>query len=157
MMEIQFDFIVLNDVIEHVLKPDLLIEKLTTFLKVGGKILIWTPNGENILDDKQRIALRVDLEHLQYLSSQSIAELCKANNLHVNHYEQLGFPSTDNFQTKMLTQSKAASLQKIFVWIMKKLHILEFAKKLLESIGFTRQTHSSLGNYHLFCCLVKGS
>ena len=151
----QFDLIVLNDVIEHILEPAKLVEKLVTNLKVGGKLLIWTPNGEAIMSDDQKIALRVDLEHLQYLSSGSIANLCVNNNLYVNHYQQLGFPSEDNFLVKVDKPIGNNELIKSLVWLSKKFYLFQFVKDLLGRFGFTRQTHSVIGNYHLFCSLVK--
>jgi SAM-dependent methyltransferase len=44
----QFDYISLQDVIEHVEDPDALLSKLNSLLSPGGYILIGTPNAANL-------------------------------------------------------------------------------------------------------------
>lgn len=45
----KFDAIVINDVIEHVAAPDVMVEKLASLLNPGGKLFISTPNGDALI------------------------------------------------------------------------------------------------------------
>ena len=50
--ELKFDFVVVADVIEHVENPMALLDRLTEFLNVGGRLIITTGDGENKLWNK---------------------------------------------------------------------------------------------------------
>lgn len=151
----EYDLIVLNDVIEHPLNPTYLISILCSLLSERGKILIWTPNGNAIDIDENKITLRVDLEHMQYLTCGAVSELCQRNNLSVWHYQQLGFPSGGNFFNNVIQESFATKAKRALASILRILGLINLAKRLFSLFGFRRSFYSSNGHYHLFCVLVK--
>jgi len=89
-----FDIITCWDLVEHLLKPKASIKRLVKALKPGARIAFWTPNADLIekLGD-QWIGFRVDLEHLQYFSAQTLGSLLKDIHLQPLHIEAVGFPS----------------------------------------------------------------
>lgn len=154
-VEGMYDLIVLNDVIEHPLNPAHLISILCKLLSENGKILIWTPNGDAIDSDYYKITLRVDLEHMQYLSSGAVSELCRENNLSVWHYQQLGFSSSGNFINNAIKSSWIKRAKDRFVICLRFLGLIYFVKRILSRLGFKRSFYPSDGNYHLFCVLGR--
>lgn len=152
----KFDLIVLNDVIEHLLNPNQFISALCELLDNGGKILIWTPNGDAIANDDRKIALRVDLEHMQYLTSGAVSELCRKSGLSVYHYQQLGFPSDSNFIVDLSERSWKAQIKSRLLTCLVDLGLMAFVRRSLLRFGYKRDIYLSGGNYNLFCVLVKG-
>ena len=151
----KFDLIVLNDVIEHLLNPNQLISALCELLDNGGKILIWTPNGDAIANDDRKITLRVDLEHMQYLTSGAVSELCRRNGLSVCHYQQLGFPSDSNFIDDISEQSWKARIKSRLLACLVDLGLMAFVRRALLRFGYKRGIYLPSGSYNLFCVLVK--
>jgi 2-polyprenyl-3-methyl-5-hydroxy-6-metoxy-1,4-benzoquinol methylase len=152
----KFDLITLNDVIEHPLAPNVLIEKLVSLLSKTGKILIWTPNGDAVKTDKAKITLRVDLEHMQYLTSGSIRELCIRNGLEIIHYSQQGFPSESNFLGHKKSNNFKTKVKTAGVAIAKALKIEGGLRLFLSFFLAPKFKNSSLsGDYHLFAILMK--
>lgn len=151
----RYDLVVLNDVIEHPLNPAQLVTELCGLLCETGKILIWTPNGDAIDSDHQKITLRVDLEHMQYLTSGAVSALCHENNLSVWHYQQLGFPSSGNFITNATEGTWTSKLKGRLTALLRSLKLVGLVKPLLSRLGFANSTYSTHGNYNLFCVLCR--
>lgn len=151
----QYDLVVLNDVIEHPLDPARLVTELCGLLSETGKILIWTPNGDAIDSDRQKIALRVDLEHMQYLTSGAVSALCRENDLAVWHYQQLGFPSHSHFIAHAAEGGWSSRLKRGLVALLRRLKLAGFVKVLLSRLGVMGDAYSIHGNYHLFCVLCR--
>ena len=155
-LDTKYDLIVLNDVIEHPLNPNYLISILSDLLSENGKILIWTPNGNAIDNDDSKTTLRVDLEHMQYLTSGAVAELCRRNNLAVWHYHQLGIPSEKNFISNAAEKSSTSKIKSGLIFCLRMLGLKYVARNLLARLRFKLHSpHQSDGNYHLFCVLIK--
>ena len=147
----RFDLIVLNDVIEHPLNPGALMSKLTSLLTETGKIMIWTPNGDAINTDEGRVALRVDLEHMQYLTIGAVKELCFQNNLQIFHYSQQGFPSESNFLGSKRPNDWVTSIKLVLVTIIKFLRLETRIRNLFRMFLSRKFKNSNFyGNYHLF-------
>ena len=153
----KYNLIVLNDVIEHIINPDQLVSILCGLLSENGKILIWTPNGDAIGSDPQKITLRVDLEHMQYLTSRTVKEICFQNELTVYHYQQLGFPSNCNFIDDVINRSRASTIKFMLVVFLKYLGLANFVKRWLSWFDFIGRSYTVDGNYHLFCVLCRCS
>ena len=64
----RFDLITLHDVIEHPLEPLQLLRSAKRLLAEGGLLSLWTPNASSVDEERQPITFRVDLEHMQYLT-----------------------------------------------------------------------------------------
>jgi 2-polyprenyl-3-methyl-5-hydroxy-6-metoxy-1,4-benzoquinol methylase len=84
-----FGLIVMNDVIEHPLEPSKLIESALDLLNDDGLLAIWTPAAPHV-DELNPVVLRVDLEHMQYLSEKTVAHIARRYDLDIVHLECLG-------------------------------------------------------------------
>ncbi len=87
------DLVVMSDLIEHPVDPLATFASALNVLKPGGLLLILTPNGGNGSD--QWTGFRVDLEHLQYLSSSTIAMLAGPYDCRIEHLESFGYPDLE--------------------------------------------------------------
>lgn len=73
----EFDFVVSQDVIEHVAEPRELVEVYARLLKTGGKLFIGTPNASEItLDERYSMELHQPY-HRHILSETALTALCK--------------------------------------------------------------------------------
>ena len=64
-----FDLVYANQIIEHLVYPDQLLQKLKKLLKPGGRLVITTPNGsylKNNLPSYKELGNPKDWEHLQF-------------------------------------------------------------------------------------------
>lgn len=146
-----FTLISALDVIEHPVRPMDMLESMVRLLEPGGLILIWTPNGNCPTSDPVKTTFRVDLEHMQYLSPQSVAFVANRLDLEILHLETLGYPALDNItaagprhvDTRDHTLKRAVKRLPGF----SKLNAL---KRRLQTSPSQRR-----GNYHLFSILKK--
>lgn len=80
-----FDFILLNQVLEHLSDPHLMVKDLESKLKVGGKIIISIPNCNSFLSRlfrKKWINWHVPF-HLNFFTKKSLKYLSKECNLEI--------------------------------------------------------------------------
>jgi 2-polyprenyl-3-methyl-5-hydroxy-6-metoxy-1,4-benzoquinol methylase len=95
------DAVVMLDVLEHLSQPKEALAIARRMLAPGGLLLLWTPNGGaagDALDTARSwIGFRVDLDHLQYVSAETVAGLCGAHGWRVEHLETIGFPDLEGF------------------------------------------------------------
>lgn len=149
--EKQFDLITLNDIIEHPLNPLELLRKTIKLLNTDGLLLIWTPNGDRPDGDSEKVTLRVDLEHLQYLGAKTLKYLTQSLPLEIIHYETLGYPSFEAVtnKTPMITK-RFKVFAKSFA---KKTPGFMLANRIRQKLLASDTVR--LGNYHLFCVLRK--
>lgn len=141
-----FDLVSLHDVIEHPLDPVELIEKCSRHVKPGGLLSIWTPNGGFIDRDPDRISLRVDLEHMQYLNASTVHRLAAHLGWEVAHLEAVGLPALGSFSVRPGSPMKAAI--KRFVPV----RVLRWRAERRDDL---RSWCS--GTYHLFAVLRRPS
>jgi 2-polyprenyl-3-methyl-5-hydroxy-6-metoxy-1,4-benzoquinol methylase len=149
---IQYDAVIMTDFVEHPLKPMDYIKKALSFLKTGGMLLIWTPNGIGEITREEPVTFRVDLEHMQYFTSDTIQYILKELNLGLLHFETIGQPSlpiTDKDSNKAATPLPFMLKQKL----------KEVIKNVIKSFREEKYTINSfpyeIGNYHLFTILEK--
>jgi SAM-dependent methyltransferase len=155
------DAIVLNDLVEHLADPADLLGTAVTALRLGGVLAIWTPNGgaagANLASAREWVGFRVDLEHLQYLSTRTILLLAGKLGLTVEHIETTGFPRLAGIDR----ESKAPS------WFGTRLREAATAVlwsplgPLARALRGTLAQRSDLqerttGTYHLFAVLKSG-
>jgi len=85
-----FDVITMVDLIEHPLDPVGLMAAAVQRLRPGGSLYLLTPNGTHLADADDPVALRVDLEHMQYFTRRAVADLAGRFGLEVDHLEEWG-------------------------------------------------------------------
>lgn len=91
-----YDLILMTDLVEHPLQPLALLTRARDLLGPRGLLLLSTPNGELADRAGDHTALRVDLEHMQYLTPRSCTYLASDLGLELVHLECLGFPALAN-------------------------------------------------------------
>lgn len=150
----RFDLVVLNDVVEHPLQPLSLLAAAARSLRPGGHVLVWTPNGEASLHEREPVTFRVDMEHMQYLAPASVVYLAAALELDVVHLETLGDPALEQF-----TLPRGRSVG--FVSSLKRLARVALSTRLKMALTKVLRQHRPLisdsrqGRYHLFFILRK--
>ncbi len=152
------DAIVLNDVVEHLVAPADLLETAVTALRPGGVLAIWTPNGgaagTDLASAREWVGFRVDLDHLQYLSTQTILLLAGKLGLSVEHLETTGFPDLTGIDRKSQAPSWLRSRLQEARTAVRVSRLGPIARALRESLSYRSNTQErSVGTYHLFAVL----
>jgi 2-polyprenyl-3-methyl-5-hydroxy-6-metoxy-1,4-benzoquinol methylase len=146
-----YDVIILHDLVEHPLEPLVLLQRATSLLRPGGILSIWTPNVSHVTQENEPIAFRVDLEHMQYFTYESIAELARRLGLDIVHLEGVGFPSIRNIEIPPGSIKDPA-------W-KRLLRSIPGAKTMIRlrrrKAGTQARQRMREGKYHLFCLLRK--
>ena len=157
----QVDIVVMNDLIEHPIKPLELLEMIYPLLVPGGLLLIWTPNGGAAGDALETartwVGFRVDLEHLQYFSTRTIIWLANQQGWYIEHLETLGHPILNGIDRLPVVPS-APKWPRLRQWIKH----LPGSQRLLQAIrAFASEIAGDdlpsvrNGTYHLFAILKK--
>ncbi|MBK5295218.1 MAG: methyltransferase domain-containing protein [Acidobacteriia bacterium] len=154
------DVIVLNDVVEHLDAPAELLVTAVKALRPGGVLAIWTPNGgaagTDLVCAREWVGFRVDLEHLQYLSTRTMLLLAGVLGLTVEHLETTGFPGLAGIDQKPRAPSwlrtRLQEARAAVSWTP-----LGSAARVLRRT-FTDMSRSdtperTMGTYHLFAIL----
>jgi 2-polyprenyl-3-methyl-5-hydroxy-6-metoxy-1,4-benzoquinol methylase len=92
--ESEFDVILMLDVVEHVFDPERFFAEAIRCLKVGGAVFLRTPNANSY--DVAGVSwtyLHSGLEHVQYLSYETISWLAKNYGLAVDELWSEGCPA----------------------------------------------------------------
>jgi 2-polyprenyl-3-methyl-5-hydroxy-6-metoxy-1,4-benzoquinol methylase len=154
--KIKFNLIILNDLIEHPLDPIHLLKKAYDLLEDKGLLLIWTPNGGITENETYPITFRVDLEHMQYLTTKSCINIAKDLNLKIVHLETLGFPYLIDIDKPRNTKPNAGFN------IKKAIKLIPFASTLYNVLKNSKEKlmphiieDKKNGTYHLFCIMQK--
>jgi 2-polyprenyl-3-methyl-5-hydroxy-6-metoxy-1,4-benzoquinol methylase len=147
------DVVIMTDFVEHPLNPMDYIKKSLEFLKVGGKILIWTPNGNSEIKHKNPVTFRVDLEHMQYFTNQTIQFISNELDLKILHLETRGHPNLD-YSEKNKFKTGRIPMYGLNYKLKKYLKIILF-DYLLKKNYVIDNSKVPIGNYHLFTILEK--
>jgi SAM-dependent methyltransferase len=98
-----FDVITCWDLVEHLIEPRAGILRLVKALRPGGRIAFWTPNADLIGKlGEEWMGFRVDLEHLQYFTAQTLGSLLDDQGVHAIHHEAIGFPTLARLENPQL-------------------------------------------------------
>lgn len=150
---LKFDAILMNDLIEHPLDPLGLLDEAYNKLAPGGKILIWTPNGDYSKTDSQSTTFWVDLEHMQYFTTRSISFLATKLNLNVEHLECYGFPALSDLVAPQNSNQKTTLKLKMYLKNFYPFYVLNQFKRLYLKRKY--EYNNRKGSYHLFVILGK--
>lgn len=149
--EKKYTMISMLDIVEHPLNPMLMLNRASELLENGGLLMIWTPNGDFESSKENPTTFRIHLEHMQYLTTSTIAFIAPKLNLNVVHLETLGFPWLLGIDKPF---SKEESI------------IAKVKRKIKNTPGFSKinklrirlnENHADerMGKYHLFCIMEK--
>ena len=152
--ETKYDLIMMNDLAEHPLNPMDLFKRATDLLNEKGFLLIWTPNGDITKNEDNPTTFRVDLEHMQYLTSESCIHIARQLNLQVMHLESLGFPALNRIDKPTPKGQNIKTQIKETIKSIPGFVILNRLRKALM-ISKSKTNDERIGTYHLFCILQK--
>lgn len=99
-----FDYITMDQVIEHLSDPKDMIDKIKSLLKPGGKFIFSTPNGTgigSIFFRKKWIHWHAPY-HLHYFSRKSLRELVKNTDMEIEEVKQVTCAEWLNYQFRHL-------------------------------------------------------
>lgn len=155
------DVVVMRDFIEHPVDPLINIQAAVGILKKGGLLLIHTPNGGEAgltaESGKKWVGFRVDLEHLQYISAQTVNWLAEKFNLRIERLEVSGFPNLAGIDKLPTVNGEAEGINAV----KKIISALPGVRKLKAVIRRIKNGKEEefcdprLGSYHLFTVLRK--
>jgi 2-polyprenyl-3-methyl-5-hydroxy-6-metoxy-1,4-benzoquinol methylase len=150
-----FDVVCMFDFIEHPLDPLRQLEQAVARLAPHGLLALWTPNASSARDDETPIAFSVDLEHLQYLSTQTCHWLARRLDLQILHLESVGFPHLNGGRAQHGRNGDDGIAQTIrkLIRSLPGRHVL---RALAHGIFRMSIADPRRGTYHLFCLLRKG-
>lgn len=158
--DVEFALIMMNDVIEHSLNPMQLIEKASRLLGPQGLLLISTPNGNATLSEEHPTTFRVDLEHMQYLTTRSCLYIACKLGLSIVHLETLGFPMLAGIDAPLSKQAPESG--KVKSSIVKALRVIPGFSRInrIRKVALTATKKNTfhderMGKYHLFCIFQK--
>ncbi len=150
---VQFDAIIMTDFLEHPLLPMGYIDRALSFLRKGGFVLIWTPNGNGTIEEDEPTTFRIDLEHMQYFTNQTVTYIGSKLNLEIVHLETLGQPYLEGID-KEPEEQNAVSNHSVSTTV--KSSIKKFVRKNILKEGSGKLTIPiGIGNYNLFAVFKK--
>lgn len=151
--EVLFDLVTLFDVVEHPLRPMDMLQHAVGLLAGDGLLAIWTPNGAAARRDPERVTFRVDLEHLQYLTTDTCEYLAERLGLRIVHLETLGHPALSGIDKPLRPERAQGAMRRL-----KRSPVYSAAwkwkERLLRTAG--HQASDRQGDYHLFCIMRNG-
>ncbi len=155
------DAIVMNDLVEHLPDPLAMLRQAWDALRGGGVLALWTPNGgaagrraSSALD---WVGFRVDLEHLQYLSAQTITVLAARQGWRIEHLETLGFPGLDGLAGRLTPAAgwRAFLRDLAFGLPAPVLNALRRGRAMARKLAGRAPADPRWGDYNLFAVLRK--
>lgn len=151
------DAIIMRDLIEHPFKPMDTFNSACNLLKPGGLLLLWTPNGseagENAESGAEWVGFRVDLEHLQYLSAQTINWLARKKELRIERLDTFGFPNISHLTKINHRKPIGLRTRALVKAIPGSRNIVKVFRSVVESIAGNHEER--LGSYNLYTVLRK--
>jgi SAM-dependent methyltransferase len=89
----EHDVICAFQLIEHLSDPASFVEAASKCLQEGGRFLLSLPNGAGLEEvGAAWIGFRVDLEHINYFTCRTLADLLAMSGLYIEHYWENGQP-----------------------------------------------------------------
>jgi 2-polyprenyl-3-methyl-5-hydroxy-6-metoxy-1,4-benzoquinol methylase len=149
--QVVYDVIIMHDLIEHPLRPFEMMRKAAGLLRPGGLISVWTPNGSFLAEEDEPLALRVDLEHMQYLSHRTCVWLAGRLGLEIAHLEMVGFPVMEGREGRPPAPIRWSGLRRALKRVPGLTRLIALRRRLQSAPPNLR-----LGRYSLFCIFRKG-
>ena len=144
-----YDLVTLHDVIEHPLDPLEVLQKARHLLSPAGMLSIWTPNASSFGIEERPTALRVDLEHMQYLTFDTCRHIAKILKMRIVHLAAQGTPklgSIKNLSDTSGTITPKRVLRGLLRYFPGFVRLNAWRRRL-------GQRRTGQGTYHLFCIL----
>ncbi len=147
------DLVVLQDVLEPVLEPRRMLEQSLGFVRPGGFVYVWTPNGTRIGGEPEPLVLRVDFEHLQFLEARTVQHLAQALGLEIVHLESLGWLGSEEDRGPPREGNASPSSASKLRALLKRLPAMDRLSR--ARLAFLGRHPERSGNYHLFVVLRR--
>lgn len=143
-----YDLITLHDVIEHPLDPMNVLNKAKSLLSPDGLLSIWTPNASFVNRELQPVVFRVDLEHMQYLTSKACHYIADSLNMTIVYLNAHGFPKLESIQR--MSEGKGGTGKQMLRSLVRSFPGFVQVNTLRKRFA---QRNAQSGDYHLFCVL----
>jgi SAM-dependent methyltransferase len=142
-----FDFIIFNDVLEHIPNVDLVLKKCRELLKEGGTLIINIPQSTGIFYKIAQIFyfLRIKVflnrlwqfdfhsPHFYYFNKESLNKTLIRNNLMVFEYHKLDTLRLESIKERIVADETSKSYSNILASLLR--IMLPILKRLSEDIG----------------------
>jgi len=152
----QYAVVVMNDLIEHPLRPRDLLESARRLLDEDGLIAITTPNASFAERQPEPIVFRVDLEHMQYLTFESCAFLARELGLEIIHCESFGHAATCKTDPNGPSRPRpAVQILKRCLWNVPGFDVLNKVRRGIKERAWQRTNDLRRGDYQLFVLMRK--
>lgn len=139
------DAVLLHDVLEHPLEPMEMLRDAHRVLRPGGVLSVWTPNGDAVDADTERITFRVDLEHMQYFGTDVLRRAAITTGFASIFVRTLGKPDVSAF-------ASPRHGARVIRWAGRTVLPPALRRRLRRSPTVDVR---DVGSYHLFGLLVK--
>jgi 2-polyprenyl-3-methyl-5-hydroxy-6-metoxy-1,4-benzoquinol methylase len=155
----RYSVITLFDLIEHVSQPLEVLQASRDLLEPGGLLAVWTPDASFAGEEEAPVLFRVDLEHLQYLSTKTCCYLSTRLDLEIIHLESVGFPFLDGIRTPGAEGSGRGDLSQRIRRRVKTLPGFQRlnASRLAIISRRSKPPDLRLGRYHLYSIFRKSA
>lgn len=144
----RFDLVVLQDILEHLLRPREVLDAAAARLAPGGLLYLWTPNATLAEREPEPAVFRADFEHLQFFQTRGIQRLAQELQLELLHLETLGDLS---YGDRDIGRKPAA--RRKLKRLLEQLPGFRTINRLRQ--GLSHRDGERLGNYHLFAILRR--
>jgi hypothetical protein len=128
-------------------------------LSPDGLLLLWTPNGggagASLETSRSWVGFRLDLDHLQYFSSATIACLRDRGGWRIEHLETVGFPDPEAGQATSGDRHIRLATEYYGSRIPGARPLVRAVKALGRELRVLGWRDARLGTYHLFTILRK--
>lgn len=153
------DAVVMRDLIEHPIEPMAVLQAAHDILKPGGVLLMHTPNGgqagTHIETAKEWIGFRVDLEHLQYLSPNTVNWLGRTLDMPIERLDAFGFPGLKGIDELPKRREKNTDRARDIAKRIPYMRSMARAFRAVKTELHDGYKDPRLGSYHLFAVLRK--
>jgi len=149
-----FDLVVLQDILEHVLRPREMLERAVGLLRPGGLIYLWTPNATLAGAEDEPQVFRGDLEHLQFLQARTAAFLARELGLEVLHLEAVGYLGSQEEDLDGGGRARRSRLGAAVKGLLRRVPGFQRLNRL--RLDLQGRHLDRCGTYHLFVILRKG-
>ncbi|MGN6532301.1 MAG: class I SAM-dependent methyltransferase [Ginsengibacter sp.] len=123
----KFDMVILTEVLEHVPDPKGFCDALISLLKVGGKLVITTPN-KSVFSPDELWETELPPIHLTWFSETSFKAIAQQKNLSLSFFDFTNFNKTHIDITRFIFYNH-------FYKIKKRMHVLDKNGKVITPLS----------------------
>jgi hypothetical protein len=140
------------DFVEHPVDIRPVLARAAQLLVPGGLLVLWTPNASSFGSQDSPLALRVDLEHMQYFALSTLVWLAPVLGLAVTHLEACGEPDLSVVHPQLPGRGRSRAAV-----ALKKLGRRVGLHALRQRLSVPTNFAERRGNYSILAILERGA